>query len=146
MPEGSYATDTEDGAVRIREFKEMVQSLHKNGFRVIMDVVYNHMYSLESNLNKAVPWYYFRTKDDGTISNGSACGNDLASERPMCANYIVDSVLYWAEEYHIDGFRFDLMGLLDVDLMNRIRRELDVRYGRGEILVFGEPWQQMRLR
>ena len=101
VPEGSYATDTEDGAVRIREFKEMVQSLHKNGFRVIMDVVYNHMYSLESNLNKAVPWYYFRTKDDGTISNGSACGNDVASERPMCANYIVDSVLYWAEEYHL---------------------------------------------
>lgn len=140
VPEGSYASDASDGAVRIREFKEMVQSLHKNGFRVIMDVVYNHMYSLDSNLNKAVPWYYFRTEEEGTISNGSACGNDVASERAMCANYIVDSVLYWVEEYHIDGFRFDLMGLLDVELMNRIRRELDIRYGKGEILLFGEPW------
>lgn len=140
VPEGSYASDASDGTVRIREFKEMVQSLHKNGFRVIMDVVYNHMYSLNANLNKAVPWYYFRTEEDGTISNGSACGNDMASERAMCANYIVESVLYWAEEYHIDGFRFDLMGLLDVNLMNRLRRELDNRYGKGEILLFGEPW------
>lgn len=110
VPEGSYATDAVHGEVRIREFKEMVQSLHRNGFRVIMDVVYNHMYSLDNNLNKAVPWYYFRTEEDGTISNGSACGNDVASERPMCAEYILNSVLYWAGEYHIDGFRFDLMG------------------------------------
>lgn len=140
VPEGSYATDAYHGEVRIREFKEMVQSLHKNGFRVIMDVVYNHMYSTDCHLNKIVPWYYFRTKEDGGISNGSACGNDLASERAMCANYILDSVLYWAGEYHIDGFRFDLMGLLDVELMNRMRAELDRRYGKGEILLFGEPW------
>lgn len=140
VPEGSYSSDPEHGEVRIREFKEMVQSLHRNGFRVIMDVVYNHMYDLDSNLNKAVPWYYFRTYENGEISNGSACGNDMASEREMCGQYILDSVLYWAEEYHIDGFRFDLMGLLDTKLMNRIRKALDEKYGRGEILLFGEPW------
>lgn len=140
VPEGSYSADPKHGEVRIREFKEMVQALHRNGFRVIMDVVYNHMYDLDSNLNKAVPWYYFRTYENGGISNGSACGNDMASEREMCAQYILDSVLYWAEEYHIDGFRFDLMGLLDTKLMNRIRRALDEKYGRGEILLFGEPW------
>lgn len=140
VPEGSYSSDPKHGEVRIREFKEMVQALHRNGFRIIMDVVYNHMYDLDSNLNKAVPWYYFRTYENGGISNGSACGNDMASEREMCAQYILDSVLYWAEEYHIDGFRFDLMGLLDTKLMNRIRRALDEKYGRGEILLFGEPW------
>ncbi|MBS4978066.1 MAG: type I pullulanase [Clostridiales bacterium] len=140
VPEGSYSSDPKHGEVRIREFKEMVQALHRNGFRIIMDVVYNHMYDLDSNLNKAVPWYYFRTYENGGISNGSACGNDMASEREMCAQYILDSVLYWAEEYHIDGFRFDLMGLLDTKLMNRIRRALDEKNGRGEILLFGEPW------
>ena len=140
VPEGSYSSDPKHGEVRIREFKEMVQALHRNGFRVIMDVVYNHMYDLDSNLNKAVPWYYFRTYENGEISNGSACGNDMASEREMCGQYILDSVLYWAEEYHIDGFRFDLMGLLDTKLMNRIRKALDEKYGRGEILLFGEPW------
>lgn len=140
VPEGSYSSDPKHGEVRIREFKEMVQALHKNGFRVIMDVVYNHMYDLDSNLNKAVPWYYFRTYENGEISNGSACGNDVASEREMCGQYILDSVLYWVEEYHIDGFRFDLMGLLDTELMNRIRKALDEKYGRGEIILFGEPW------
>ncbi|MDO5411307.1 MAG: type I pullulanase [Lachnospiraceae bacterium] len=140
VPEGSYSTDPAHGEVRIQEFKQMVQSLHRNGFRVIMDVVYNHTFSLESNLHKAAPWYYHRTDENGIISNGSACGNDVASERAMCSNYIADSVLYWAKEYHIDGFRFDLMGLLDVDLMNRIRKELDDLYGKGEKLLFGEPW------
>lgn len=140
VPEGSYSTDPYHGEVRIREFKEMVQSLHKNGFRVIMDVVYNHTFSTESNLNKAVPWYYYRADENGMISNGSGCGNDMASERTMCAEYILDSVLFWTNEYHIDGFRFDLMGLLDVKLMNRIRKELDERYGKGEKLLFGEPW------
>lgn len=140
VPEGSYASDPARGEVRIRECKEMIQALHKKGFRVIMDVVYNHMYSADTSLNRAVPWYYFRTWEDGELSNGSACGNDVASERAMCAEYIVNSVLYWTEEYHMDGFRFDLMGLLDADLMNRIRKELDRRYGRGEILLFGEPW------
>jgi len=127
--------------VRIRELKEAVQALHKNGLRVIMDVVYNHTYHLErSCLFGAVPWYYYRQNADGSASNGSGCGSEIASERSMCARYILDSVLYWAQEYHIDGFRFDLMGMLDTDLMNRIRSELDARYGEGEKLIFGEPW------
>lgn len=140
VPEGSYATDARHGEVRIREMKEMIQSLHRQGFRVIMDVVYNHTYSLDSWFQRTVPWYYYRVNEDGTVSDGSACGNDTASEYPMCANYILDSVLYWTKEYHIDGFRFDLMGLLDVELMNRIRQELDIRYGKGEKILFGEPW------
>ena len=140
VPEGSYSTDPEHGEVRIREMKEMIQSLHSHGFRVIMDVVYNHTYSLDSWFQRTAPWYFYRVFDDGRISNGSACGNDVASEREMCADYILESVLYWTEEYHIDGFRFDLMGLLDVELMNRIRRALDEKYGRGEKILFGEPW------
>lgn len=140
VPEGSYATDAKNGEVRIREFKEMVQALHKNGFRVIMDVVYNHTYSLDTWFQRTVPWYYYRVHENGETANGSACGNDVASERSMCSRYILDSVLYWAKEYHIDGFRFDLMGLLDVELMNRIRKTLDEKYGTGEKLLFGEPW------
>ena len=140
VPEGSYSSDPTRGEVRIRELKEAVQSLHRQGFRVIMDVVYNHTYSLDTAMQRTVPWYYYRVKEDGTLSNGSACGNDVASERPMCAKLILESVLYWAEEYHMDGFRFDLMGLLDVELMNRIRRALDERFGKGEKLVYGEPW------
>lgn len=140
VPEGSYATDAAHGEVRIRELKELVNSLHEQGFRVIMDVVYNHTYSLDSNLQKMVPWYYYRQNEDGTPSNGSACGNDVASERAMCGKYILDSVLYWTEEYHMDGYRFDLMGLLDVGLMNGIQEELDKRYGVGEKLIYGEPW------
>lgn len=141
VPEGSYSTDPFHGEVRIRELKQTIQTLHANGFRVIMDVVYNHTYHLDSHLFRAVPWYYYRRKADGKSSNGSGCGNDLASERSMCAKYILDSVLYWASEYHIDGFRFDLMGLLPVELMNDIRRKLDEIYGLGEKLVFGEPWR-----
>ena len=91
-------------------------------------------------VQKTLPWYFYRVFPDGTISNGSACGNDVASERAMCGKYILDSVLYWAKEYHIDGFRFDLMGLLDVDLMNRIRKELDLQYGKGKKIIYGEPW------
>lgn len=140
IPEGSYSSDPYHGEIRIKEFKELVQSLHREGFRVIMDVVYNHTFSLENCFQKTAPWYYYRVHDDGTVSNGSACGNDVASERPMCSKYILESVLYWVDEYHIDGFRFDLMGLLDVDLMNEIRHELDVRYGKGEKLIYGEPW------
>lgn len=140
VPEGSYSTDPAYGEVRIREMKEMVQSLHAQGFGVIMDVVYNHTYSLDSWFQRTAPWYFYRVFDDGRISNGSACGNDVASEREMCAKFILESVLYWTEEYHIDGFRFDLMGLLDVELMNRIRSELDQRYGKGVKLLFGEPW------
>lgn len=140
IPEGSYATDPDRGEIRVREMKEMVQSLHKNGFRVILDVVFNHTHSLDACLWRTVPWYYYRRSADGSPANGSGCGNDLASERSMCARYILDSVLWWAEEYHIDGFRFDLMGLLDVDLMNRIQTALDARWGVGEKLVYGEPW------
>lgn len=140
VPEGSYASDPYDGAVRIRELKEMIQALHAAGFRVIMDVVYNHTYNLESPLFKTVPWYFYRQNEDGTPANGSGCGNDIASERSMVSRYILDSVLHWTEEYHIDGFRFDLMGLLDRELMESIQRALDLRYGPGEKLVYGEPW------
>jgi len=140
VPEGSYSTDPYRGEVRIRELKEAVMALHRSGFRVIMDVVYNHTQHLESHLFKTVPWYHYRQNTDGTASNGSGCGSELASERSMCGRYILDSVLYWAEEYHMDGFRFDLMGLLDVPLMNRIQSELDRRYGEGEKLIYGEPW------
>ena len=144
IPDGSYASNADDGAVRIRELKEVVQALHRNGFRVIMDVVYNHTYQLDSWLWRTEPWYFYRQNPDGTPATGSGCGNDLASERSMCGRYILDSVLYWAREYHIDGFRFDLMGLLDTGLMERIRAALDEAYGKGEKLLFGEPWSAGR--
>ena len=140
IPEGSYATDAFHGEVRINEMKEMIQSIHEAGFGVIMDVVYNHTYSLDSWFQRTLPWYFYRAYSDGKVSDGSACGNDIASERAMCSKYILDSVLYWAKEYHIDGFRFDLMGLLDTDLMNNIRKELDIIYGKGEKIIYGEPW------
>lgn len=140
VPEGSYATDPCRGEVRIRELKELVMALHKQGFRVIMDVVYNHTHHADSWLERTVPGYYYRRKKDGTLYNGSACGNDVASEKPMCSRYIRDSVLYWAREYHMDGFRFDLMGLLDVELMNGIQQDLDDAFGPGEKLLYGEPW------
>lgn len=140
VPEGSYATDTRDGMVRIRECKEMIQAFHDNGIRVVMDVVYNHTYRKDSWFQRMVPGYYYRHKEDGSLSNGSACGNDIAAGRAMVDNFIADSVMYWAKEYHLDGFRFDLMGLLTVELMNRIRRELDAEFGEGEKLMYGEPW------
>lgn len=140
VPEGSYATDVSDGTVRILECKEMIQSLHQNGIRVIMDVVYNHTHKADSWLQRMVPDYYYRYMEDGSLSNGSACGNDVAAGRAMVDNYIADSVMYWAKEYHLDGFRFDLMGLLTVELMNRIRRELDEEFGAGEKMLYGEPW------
>lgn len=140
VPEGSYATDVSDGTVRIRECKEMIQALHANGLRVVMDVVYNHTHHADSWLERMVPGYYYRHGEDGRLSNGSGCGNDIAAGRAMVDNYIADSVLYWAREYHIDGFRFDLMGLLTVELMNRIRRELDEAFGPGEKMLYGEPW------
>lgn len=141
VPEGSYATDPYDGTVRIRECKEMIQALHTNGIRVIMDVVYNHTYHADSWLERMVPGYYYRHWENGSLSDGSACGNDIAAGRAMVDNYIADSILYWAREYHIDGFRFDLMGLLTVELMNRIRAELDQEFGKGEKLLYGEPWR-----
>lgn len=140
VPEGSYATDPSDGMIRIRECKEMIQALHRNGIRVIMDVVYNHTHQVDSWLQRMVPGYYYRYMEDGSLSNGSACGNDVAAGRAMVDNYIADSVMYWAKEYHLDGFRFDLMGLLTVELMNRIRRELDEEFGAGEKMLYGEPW------
>lgn len=140
VPEGSYSSNPRHGEVRVRELKEAVQALHRNGLRVIMDVVYNHTYELESCLWKTVPWYYYRQMEDGTAANGSGCGSEIATERSMCAKYILDSVLYWAEEYHMDGFRFDLMGLMDVELMNGIQSALDQRFGVGEKLIYGEPW------
>lgn len=141
VPEGSFATDPYDGLVRIKECKEMVQALHRAGIRVIMDVVYNHTYEPDSWLERMVPGYYNRRWPDGSLANGSACGSDIACGRAMVDNYIADSVMYWAKEYHIDGFRFDLMGLLTVELMNRIRRELDETFGEGEKLLYGEPWR-----
>jgi pullulanase len=138
VPEGSYATNPYEGDVRIREFKEMVKGLHENGIRVVMDVVYNHTgASQDSSLNKLVPDYYYRTVN-GVFSNGSACGNETASERSMVRKLFVDSVVYWAREYQIDGFRFDLMGLHDIETMNAIRvalNEVD-----PAILIYGEGW------
>ncbi|HAP03616.1 MAG TPA: type I pullulanase, partial [Lachnospiraceae bacterium] len=139
-PEGSYSSDPYRGEVRITELKKAIMALHKAGFRVIMDVVYNHTYSLDSSFQKTVPWYYYRVEEDGKPSNGSGCGNDFASEMPMAHRFVKDSVLYWAEEYHIDGFRFDLMGLLDTSLMNDIKSSLDEKFGKDEKLIYGEPW------
>ena len=119
----------------------MIQALHQNGLRVVMYVVYNHTYRADSWLERSAPGYYYRRNEDGSLSDGSACGNDIAAGRAMVDNYIVNSVLYWAREYHIDGFRFDLMGLLTVELMNRIRAELDAAFGPGEKLMYGEPWR-----
>ena len=141
VPEGSYSTDPTRGEVRVRECKQMIAALHGAGIGVVMDVVYNHMYRSDNVLNRAVPLYYFRQNDDGTLSNGSGCGNEFASERPMARRYLIDSVLYWAREYHIDGFRFDLMGLYDVETMNLLRAELDKLPGGRDILMYGEPWQ-----
>lgn len=140
VPEGSYATDAYDGSVRILEFKQMVQALHQAGIGVIMDVVFNHTYHLNSVLQRTVPDYYYRVDSKGNYTNGSACGNDTASEREMFRKFMGDSVCYWATEYHIDGFRFDLMGLHDVKTMNQIRQRLDNLPNGEEILMYGEPW------
>lgn len=140
VPEGSFATDPFHGEVRVRECRAMVAALHHAGLGVVMDVVYNHTYHGESNLERTVPGYWNRRWPNGMMTNGSGCGCDLASERPMVRKYIVDSVLYWAKTYHIDGFRFDLMALEDVDTMNAIRAALDSLPGGESILMYGEPW------
>lgn len=138
-PEGSYATDAGNGNVRIREFKQMVQAFHSQGIGVIMDVVYNHTGStLESNFNLLTPGYYYRQNKAGEFSDASACGNETASERPMMRNFMLESVKYWATEYHIDGFRFDLMGIHDIETMNMISAELK-KIDPG-IFVYGEGW------
>ena len=138
VPEGSYATDARDGAVRVNELKQMVQSLHNCNIGVVMDVVYNHTYSLDSNLNKIVPYYYYRFAADGTPSNGSGCGNETASDRAMFRKYMVDSVCYWAQEYKIDGFRFDLMALHDLETMQAIESALHAINPKA--LIYGEGW------
>lgn len=139
VPEGSYSTDPFHGEVRIREMKKMIQTLHKCGLRVNMDVVYNHTYNIaDSWFHKIVPDYYHRKAEDGTYSDGSACGNETASDHAMMRKYMVDSVVYWAKEYHIDGFRFDLMGIHDMETMRAIRaalNEID-----PSIMVYGEGW------
>lgn len=142
-PEGSYSSNPKKGEVRIKECKQMIQALHNAGIGVIMDVVYNHTYISDSWFQRTVPNYYYRMNNDGTFSNGSGCSNDTASEHLMFRKYMIDSVTYWASEYHIDGFRFDLMGLHDVTTMNSIRTALDNLYADGsgsQILMYGEAW------
>ena len=141
VPEGSYSTDPTRGEVRIRECREIIAALHAAGIGVVMDVVYNHTYRTENPLNNTVPYYFFRQNPDGSFSNGSGCGNEFASERPMARRYLIDSILYWAKEYHIDGFRFDLMGLYDAESINAVRAALDALPGGRDILLYGEPWQ-----
>lgn len=139
VPEGSFSTDPYDGAVRIKEFKQMVKTLHENGIRVILDVVYNHTGQTEdSNFNQLVPDYYYRQNAEGGFSDASACGNETASERAMMRKYIIESVAYWAKEYHLDGFRFDLMGIHDIETMNEVSRTL--REIDPSIFVYGEGW------
>lgn len=139
VPEGSYSTNAYDGNVRIREFKQMVQTLHKNGLRVILDVVYNHTSDIQhSNFNQFVPGYFYRTNTDGTYSNGTGCGNEVASERAMVRKFMIESVVYWAKEYHLDGFRFDLMGVHDIATMNAISDTLHKI--DPTIFIYGEGW------
>lgn len=143
VPEGIFSTDPSDGNVRIKEFKQMVQALHENEIGVVMDVVFNHVGGdgKESWFNRTVPGYYFRQDEWGNfVDSGTACGNETASEAEMFRKYMIDSVVYWAEEYHIDGFRFDLMGCHDVETMNQLRAALDKLDGGEKILVYGEPW------
>lgn len=138
VPEGSYAVNPYDGAVRMQEMKQMVLALHSRGIGVIMDVVFNHTYRRDdSNLQKIVPGYYYRSDETG-YTNGSGCGNEVASDRPMVQKLIIDSLIYWAKEYHIDGFRFDLMGVLDIDTMNVIAERL--KEIRPDIYLYGEGW------
>ena len=139
VPEGSYSTDPYDGASRVNEMKQMVKALHDNNINVIMDVVYNHVYDAGTfGFNQLVPSYFSRTNADGTFSNGSGCGNDTATERSMVHKYVVESILYWHEEYHIDGFRFDLVGLLDTETINTIVEE--VHKIDPDIIFYGEGW------
>lgn len=138
VPEGSYSTNPYDGKSRILELKTMIKKLHDNGIGVIMDVVYNHTYKTDFCYNRIVPGYFYRFDEKGDYSDGSGCGNDVASERSMVSKFIVDSIKYWAEEYHFDGFRFDLMGLLDVDTMKAVRQAADSV--NPEIIIYGEGW------
>ena len=139
VPDGSYSTDPYKPDVRIKEFKQMVQALHKAGIRVVLDVVYNHTFNTEeSNFERTVPGYFYRQTKDGKLANGSGCGNETASDRAMMRKYMVESVLYWINEYHIDGFRFDLMGIHDIETMNEIRAAVDKI--DPSIFIYGEGW------
>ncbi len=139
VPEGSYSTNPADGITRIKEFKTLVQSMHKKGIRVVMDVVYNHtMLTENSYFNQLVPGYYYRQNESGGFSNASACGNETASERPMMRKFMLESLKYWVQEYHVDGFRFDLMGIHDIETMNLISKELHAL--KPDILLYGEGW------
>ncbi|UOQ73066.1 type I pullulanase [Hymenobacter cellulosilyticus] len=139
VPEGSYATNPADPAARIREFKQLVQTLHRHDLRLVLDVVYNHTANAaRSSFDQLVPGYYYRQKPDGSYSDATACGNEVASERPMVRKLIVESVAYWAREYHVDGFRFDLMGVLDLRTMRAVRVALDEI--DHSIFIYGEGW------
>ena len=139
VPEGSYSTDPYQPEVRIREFKQMVKALHDAGIRVILDVVYNHTYDIEhSNFQRTYPDYFYRKTADGQYSNGSGCGNETASDKPMMRQFMLESVKYWINEYHIDGFRFDLMGVHDIETMNQIRQMVDSI--DPTIFIYGEGW------
>ena len=139
VPEGGYSTDPYDPASRIREFKQMVQSLHNAGIRVILDVVYNHTYDVaHANFTQTAPGYFYRKREDGSLGNASGCGNETASERPMMCKFMLESIRWWVEEYHIDGFRFDLMAIHDIPTMNAIRAMLDEI--DPTILLYGEGW------
>jgi len=138
VPEGSYATDAYDGKVRIKEFKKMVQALHANGIGVIMDVVYNHTSNRETPFNRFVPDYFYRKKADGTYSDATGCGNETASEKAMMRKFMIESVTHWVNEYHIDGFRFDLMGVHDIETMNNLSDALHRIDER--IFIYGEGW------
>ena len=139
VPEGSYATNAYDPATRIKEFKQMVQALHRAGIRVILDVVYNHTADIEhSNFQRTYPDYYYRKRADGGYSDGSGCGNETASEKPLMRAFIIESIVYWAQEYHIDGFRFDLMGVHDIKTMNAACRALHKI--DPSIFIYGEGW------
>jgi len=139
VPEGSYSTNPYEGNVRIKEFKQMVQALHKKGLRVILDVVYNHTSDVKnSNFNQFVPGYFYRKNADGTYANGTSCGNEVASEKTMVRKFIIESVVYWAKEYHLDGFRFDLMGVHDIETMNQISAALHKI--DPTIFIYGEGW------
>lgn len=140
VPEGKYSSDPSNPVARIKEFKQMVQGLHQANIGVILDVVYNHTALTENSwFNLTIPDYYYRQDANGGFADGSACGNEVASERQMMRKYMIDSILYWAKEYHLDGFRFDLMGLHDVETMNQIREALD-QAGLEHVLMYGEPW------
>lgn len=139
VPEGGYSTDPYQPEVRIREFKQMVKALHEAGIRVILDVVYNHTYDIEhSNFQRTYPDYYYRKTATGDYSNGSGCGNETASDQPMMRKFMIESVKYWINEYHIDGFRFDLMGVHDIETMNAIRRAVNAI--DPTIFIYGEGW------